>query len=250
MILKSGKYGPYIQRGEGGEDNTASVPDTIAPADLKLETALEVLKEGNKKPESMYIDEETGKAVTLRTGRFGPYLQLGEDGDETFKSGKAKKSKKVALTWGPKRTPIAEGIDPLSLSEADAKKVMTLPRSLGKIDGVEVIANIGRFGPYLKKDDDFRSLHKEFSLFTVTLADAEKIYAEPKKGRGGRVKKVLKDLGKDPKTEKPIEVLDGKYGPYISNGTKTFVSLPENTKPEDMTLEKALELIKEKKKKK
>lgn len=250
VILKSGKYGPYIQRGEGGEDNTASVPDTIAPADLDLDAALEVLKEGNKKPEAMYTDEATGKKVTLRTGRYGPYLQLGEDGDETFKNGKPKKAKKVALTWGPKRTPVAEDIDPLSLSEADAKKVMSLPRPLGKIDDEEVVASVGRFGPYLKKGDDFRSLHKEYNLFTVTLDDAKKIYAEPKKGRGGRVKKVLKELGKDPKTEKPIQVLDGKYGPYISNGTRTFVSIPENTKPEDMTLEKALELIKEKKGKK
>ncbi len=250
IIIKSGKYGPYIQRGEGGEDNTASVLDSIPPAELTVEKAIEILKEGNKKPEVMFTDEATGRPVTLRTGRFGPYLQLGEDGDETFKNGKPKKSKKVALTWGPKRTPIADYIDPVSLSVENAKKVIALPREVGEIDGEMVITTIGRFGPYLKKGDDFRTVPKEEDLFTITLETAKEIYAQPKKGRGGRVKKVLKELGKDPKTEKPVEVLDGKYGPYVSNGTKTYASLPKDTKPEDVTLKQALEWIKDKKKKK
>ncbi len=249
VIVKSGKYGPYVQRSEGGEGNTASIPDTLAPAELDIEKALKMIEDAAKGPEVLGETEE-GKIITYRTGRYGPYLQVGEDGDETFANGKPKKAKKVALTYGPKRTPISQSIDIENLSKTDAKAVVALPKELGEIDGEKVVTSVGRFGPYVKRVDDFRSVPKEMDVLKITIDEAKELFAQEKKGRGRRTKKVLKAVGKDPKTDKPVEVLDGRYGPYISNGTRTFASLPKDLKPEDVTLEKALELIKEKKSKK
>ena len=137
-----------------------------------------------------------------------------------------------------------------AVDEETARKIISLPREVGEIDEENVVASIGRFGPYLKKGTDFRSIPKDKDLFDITLQEAKEIYAQEKKGRGARSKKVLKELGADPKTEKPVQVLDGRYGPYVSNGTRTFASLPKDTKPEDVTLGQALEWIKEKKSKK
>ncbi len=242
VIVKSGKYGPYIQRGEGGEGNTASIPESIPPGDMTLEKALEILSQPQG-PQELFTDEATGLAVTKRNGRFGPYLQLGEDDKDS-----KKKAKKVALTFGPKHAPISAGIDPNTLTIEQAKMVISLPRILGESNGLPVTATIGRFGPYLKRGDDFRSIPKDNDLFSITLPEAEAIFATEKKGRGGRAKAtVLKDLGVDPKTEKPIQLLDGRYGPYISNGTRTFISLPKEMTQEELTLEKALDLLASKK---
>jgi DNA topoisomerase-1 len=249
LIIKSGKYGPYIQRGEGGEGNTASLTDSIAPADLKIEEAVELLNKPQG-PEVITTDEETGKEITKRTGRYGPYLQLGEDEDPSTSSGRAKKAKKSALTYGPKHIPISSSIDIENLTEDQAKKIISFPLDIGESSGEKITASVGRFGPYLKKGDDFRSIPKDKDILTITLREAEEIFAQEKKGRGRRAKKVLKELGKEPKTGEPVQVLDGPYGPYISNGTRTFAPVPEGVKPEDVTLEQALKLIEEKKNKK
>lgn len=240
VIVKSGKFGPYLQRGEGGQGHTASIPDHIAPGDLTLTKAIEILATPQG-PQELGKDETTGLPITLRNGRFGPYLQLGEDNEET-----KKKAKKVALTYGPKRIPIMPKLDPSAVTLAQAKIIIALPRTVGDMDDEPITASLGRFGPYLKKGSDFRSIPKDKNLFTITLDEAIAIFKEEKKGRG-RKATVLKDLGVDPATEKPVQVLDGKYGPYISNGTRTFVSLPKDTLPESMTLELALTLLAEKK---
>lgn len=247
IVIKSGKYGPYVQRGEGGEGNTASLPDNITPAELDAPTATSLIERAAAGPQVLAQDPETGRDITFRTGRYGPYLQLGEDGDDTFANGKPKKAKKVALSYGPKRTPLSASIDPMALSAEDAIRVMSLPRTLGEIDGVAVTASIGRFGPYLKRDDDFRSLPKDHDLLTVTLEEAQVIFAQEKKTRGRKKATVLKELGEDPKSKKTVQVLDGRYGPYVSNGTRTFASLPKDTDPEMVTLEQALGWIAEKK---
>jgi DNA topoisomerase-1 len=237
--VKSGKFGPYLQRGEGGPGHTASIPEHIAPGDLTLEKAIEILATPQG-PQELGKDEATGLGITLRNGRFGPYVQLGEDNEET-----KKKAKKIALTYGPKRIPIMPGLDPSAVTLEQAKTIISLPRKLGEIEGEAVTVSLGRFGPYIKKGTDFRSVPKEKDLFTITFAEAEAILKEEKKGRG-RKATVLKELGVDPKTEKPVQVLDGKYGPYISNGTRVFVSLPKDVLPEDMTLEKAVAMLEEK----
>ncbi len=240
VIVKSGKFGPYLQRGEGGPGHTASIPDMIAPGDLTLEKAIEILATPQG-PQELGTDETTGLTITLRNGRFGPYVQLGEDDKEA-----KKKAKKVALTYGPKRTPIMPDLDPSAVTLEQAKTIIALPRPVGDMDGELITASIGRFGPYLKKGTDFRSIPKDKNLFTISLDEAIAIFKEEKKGRGRRAT-VLKELGTDPTTQKPLQILDGKYGPYISNGTRTFVSLPKDTKPEDVTAEQALALLAEKK---
>lgn len=250
LIVKSGKYGPYIQRGEGGENNTTSIPESLAPAELTVETAKNLIEQAAKGPEVIAIDPKTKKPITFRTGRFGPYLQVGEDGDETLVNGKEKKSKKVALTYGPKKTSLSALVNINNLTKEQAIEIASLPRELGEINGIKVVASIGRFGPYLKKDDDFRSITKDHDLLTIDLQTATEIYSQEKKGRGGKKATVLKEIGLDPKTEKKLQVLEGKYGPYISNGTRIFVSLPKNINPEDVTVLLAQKLIKEKKTKK
>ena len=242
VIIKSGKYGPYLQRGEGGEGNTASIPETIPPADLALPKALELLAKPQG-PQVVGTAEETGKSITSRTGRFGAYLQLGEDEDK-------KKARKVALTYGPKHLPISRTLDIEHLTVEQAKQIISLPRVVGELSGEPVTASVGRFGPYLKKGDDFRSIPADKDLLTITIAEAETIFAQEKKGRGGRKKAtLLKELGADPKTGKPVQILDGRYGPYVSNGTRTFVSVPKDILPVAVTLEQALAWLSEKKQK-
>jgi DNA topoisomerase I len=250
IIVKSGKYGAYVQRGDGGDGNTASIPDSVAPADLNAEMAISMIEQAAKGPEVLAKDSETGKDITYRTGRYGPYLQLGEDGDETFENGKPKKSKKVSLTYGPKKLPLSPSVDVNNLTNEDALKIITLPKELGEIDGVKVTASVGRFGPYVKRDDDYRSVPKDTDILEITLEQAKELFAQEKKGRGKRKATILKELGVDPKSEKKIQVLDGKYGPYISNGSRNFASVPKDIKPEDVTIEQAIQWIKDKKKSK
>jgi len=250
IIIKSGKYGPYIQRGEGGENNTASLPDSIPPADMNLKEAIKLLSKPQG-PQVIATDPETNKEITHRTGRFGPYLQLGEDpASPKDSAGQVKKAKKSALTYGPKHIPISASIDIDNLTKEEAIKIISFPLTIGKSGEHIITASVGRFGPYLKKDGEFRSIPKDKDILTITLEEAEEIFAQEKKGRGRRKATVLKELGEDPATKKPIQVLDGQYGPYISNGTRTFASVPKDIKPEDITLEQALELMKEKKSKK
>lgn len=241
LVIKSGKYGPYIQRGEGGENNTASIPDNIPPAELNLEKALELLSQPQG-PEVITTDLATGFEITKRSGRYGPYLQLGEDIEK-------KKAKKVALSYGPKHLPISQTININAITPDLARKVISFPLNIGESNGEKIIASVGKFGPYLKKGDDYRSIPKEKDILTITLAEAEEIYAQEKKSRR-RKSTVLKEFGLDPDTGKPIQALEGPYGPYVSNGTRTFASVPKDTVLEKMTLAEAMDLLKQKKGKK
>lgn len=241
LIIKSGKYGPYIQRGAGGENNTASIPESLPPAELNINKALELLSQPQG-PQVITKDLETGKDITRRTGRYGPYLQLGEDEEK-------KKAKKMALTYGPKHVPISTQVNIDAVTPELAMKIVHFPLTIGESNGEKIIASVGKFGPYLKKGDDFRSIPKEKDILTITLAEAEEIYAQEKKTRS-RKSKVLKDFGIDPTTSKPIQALEGPYGPYVSNGTRTFASIPKDTKIEEMTMEQALDLLKQRKGKK
>lgn len=238
IILKSGKFGPYLERDSDSEEkDTASLPDTLPPADLTIDEAVKILNRPQG-PQIIGTDPTTGLAITYRTGRFGPYVQLGEDEEK-------KKAKKVGLTFGPKHIPISTRVSVENPSLEDAVALLSLPRPLGN----DIVAGFGRFGPYVKRGDDFRSVPKDQDILTITLADAEALFAQEKKGRGRRQAKVLRELGVDP-AKKPIQILDGKYGPYISNGTRTFVSVPKEQAVESITLEQALQMLAEKKGKK
>lgn len=247
--IKSGKYGPYVQLGEGETALTASIPDGLPPAELQVDQAVELLKKPQG-PQVITTDPTTGKEITYRTGRFGPYIQIGEDEDiPGEKKKKVKKAKKVGLTYGPKHVPITRTFDIKQLTSEQAILVASLPRTIGAKDGEPIKVSVGRFGPYIACKDDFRSVPKDSDIFTITEQEALAILATEKKTRGSRAT-VLKELGKDPDTEKPVQILEGKYGPYVSNGTRTFASVPKDVPTDTVTLEQALTLLKEKKKKK
>jgi len=230
--IKVGRYGPYlVKHDKSDEDIHASIPEEIAPADLSAEEIDELVELQKKGPEPIGTDPETGKNVYCFVGRYGPYVQLGEKTDEEPK---------------PKRASLPRDVKPKDIDLETALKLLSLPRTLGlhPETGKEIVANNGRFGPYVVHDGDFRSLKKEDDVYTVTLDRALELLAEEKKGR--KSSKVLKDLGTHPKDEKKVTVYDGKYGPYIKHGTKN-ISLPDDKKSkeaaEKLELEEAVKII-------
>jgi DNA topoisomerase-1 len=237
-ILRVGKFGPYAEwEDEDGESKKMDVPEDLPPADLTLKHLEDLYAEREQWPKQIGEDSETGKAVYLNNGRYGPYVQLGE---------RVKGEKK------PKTASVPPKVELEDVTLDMALTYLSLPRVLGEHpdNGLSVEAAIGRYGPYIRHrkpkgdKDDYRNIEEIDQVFTITFDEAMEILSKPKKGRRNR-QKVLKELGKDPDTGKKINVLDGRYGPYIKLG-KTNASLPKGTKPEDMTLEKGLELIEEK----
>ncbi|MDA1038091.1 MAG: type I DNA topoisomerase [bacterium] len=228
--LRVGRYGPFIEFGE----LTANVPEDLVPDSLTVELALEMVLEQSKPPEPLGVDPTTEKNVYLLTGRYGPYVQLGDRDPE---------DKKVK----PKMKSLLPG---MTVEEVDLKvalAILSLPREIGIYEktGEPVVVDLGRFGPYLKCGTETRSIPADEKLLEVTIERATELLNEEKKGRGRNAKKVLKELGVDKK--KTIQLLDGKYGPYVSDG-KLNASLPKDIKPEELTLKKALELLEERKK--
>jgi DNA topoisomerase-1 len=231
--VRIGRYGPFLQRGEGGEGNTASLPDDLAPADLTAEKAVALLNAKAQGPRQLGEDPESGKTVFVMNGRFGPYVQLGEMSDD----------KKAAK---PKRTSLLSTMTEESVTLDDALRLLSLPREVGKhpTDGEPIVASPGRFGPYIKHGKEFRSLENEDRLFTVSLDEAVALLAEPKKSRRRQsaAKTVLRELGPHPNGGAPVNVLAGRYGPYVTDGT-TNASLPKGMTPEAVTMEQAVELL-------
>ena len=235
--IKVGRYGPYLVKWENGSDEVhASIPEEIAPADLTPEEIDELIELQKNGPEPIGTDPETGKHVYCLVGRYGPYVQLGEKTDEEPK---------------PKRAGLPRDVKPKDVDIDLALKLLSLPRKLGNHPetGKEIVANNGRFGPYVVHDGDFRSLKKEDDVYTVTLDRALELLAEEKKGR--KSSKIIKDLGTHPKDEKKIAVYDGKYGPYVKHGTKN-ISLPDDKKSkeeaEKLELDEVVKIIDEAKK--
>lgn len=233
LDIKVGRYGPYvIAHGQGSEEVHASIPEEIAPADLKTEEVDELLEISKRGPEPIGKDPKTGELVYCLVGRYGPYFQLGEKTDENPK---------------PKRASMPKGMTPKDADLATALKLLELPRELGDHPetGKPIKANAGRFGPYVVHDGDFRSLKKEDDLYTIDLKRALEILAEEKKGRRGA--KVIKDFGRIEKLKKKVAVHDGKYGLYIKAGTKN-ISLPDDLKDEEkakaLTEEQVIEIVK------
>jgi DNA topoisomerase-1 len=231
--VRIGRYGPFLQRGEGGEGNTASLPDDLAPADLTVERAVELLNAKAQGPRTLGNDEATGLPIYVMNGRYGPYVQLGDVSNDR----KAPK---------PKRASLFSTMSESSVTLEQARQLLTLPRTLGPhpADSEPVIASPGRFGPYVKHGSEFRSLESEEQLFTVTLDEALSLLAEPKKSRRRQsgTKSVLREVGKHPTSGATINLLAGRYGPYVTDGT-TNASVPKGTAPEQVTVEQAVELL-------
>jgi DNA topoisomerase-1 len=235
IVLRVGRYGPYIEY----DSARASVPEGLAPDEITIEKALELLATASQAEEPLGHAPD-GAAVYLRTGRFGPYVQLGEDTGD-------KKNR-------PKRASLLRSMSPKTLTLAQALKLLSLPRAIGDdVDGNPITAAIGRFGPYLAKavpgaeKPDYRNLKSEDQLFTITLDEARAIYAQPKgmRRRGAAAAlPPLRELGVDPTTGAPIVIRDGKYGPYCTDGT-TNGSLPKDAKVEEFSLTEAVRLLAE-----
>ena len=230
IVARVGRYGPYLQRGGDGDDaERASIPDDVAPDELTIERCLEILAAPSGDRE-VGIHPETGLPVFLKAGRFGPYVQMGEHDDETGLK--------------PATASLFKYMEPSSVTIDDAVLLLSLPRVIGNdpADGEEITAQNGRYGPYIKKGNDSRTIDSEDLLLTMSLDAATAIFAQPKMRRGQVAKPPLRDMGADPDTERPILVKDGRFGPYVTDG-ETNASLRKGDIVEELTMERALELL-------
>jgi DNA topoisomerase-1 len=214
VVVRIGRYGPYLEKGE----QRASIPDDLPPDELTPEKVEELLTAGSG--DRVLGETADGREITARAGRYGPYVTDGEKSASLFKT---------------------MSLDTVTL--ADAERLLTLPRVLGELDGEEVTAQNGRYGPYIKKGTDSRSLDSEEQLFTITLDEAAAIYAQPKqRGRRTAAAAPLKELGADPVSGRPMVVKEGRFGPYVTDG-ETNASLRRGDSIEELTDERAAELL-------
>jgi DNA topoisomerase-1 len=249
LVLRVGRYGPYLE----WKGQRANLPEGIAPDEITVAKALELFH-AVAQAELPLGKAPDGQPVYLRTGRFGPYVQLGDTPKEETPKKKRKKGDPVVPKVKIKRASLLKSMSPKTLTLAQALQLLTLPREIGPdADGNLIRAALGRFGPYLAKDipgaekPDYRNLKLEEQLFTVTLEEARAIYAQPKRSRGGRGAQAaaLRELGPDPSTQLGMSVREGKYGMYLSDG-KTHVTLPKGMAPEDVTVDMAARMLSEK----
>ncbi|MEU4364461.1 type I DNA topoisomerase [Promicromonospora sp. NPDC023987] len=251
--VRVGRYGPYLEDlaaevEEGKTPPRASVPDDVAPDELTVVKARELLAAGADDGRVLGVHPETNNPIVAKNGRYGPYVteQLPEPDLDPDLSAAAKKRALAALPK-PKTASLlkTQALDSMTLE--DALQLMSLPRVVG-VDpesGDEITAQNGRYGPYLKKGTDSRTLPSEEAMFTVTLDEAVEIYKQPKRGRGRTAAPPLRELGDDPNSGKPIHVKDGRFGPYVTDG-ETNRTLPRDVTPESVTAERAIELLAEK----
>ncbi len=225
IVARVGRYGPYVERGE----ERGSIPEDLAPDELTVEKAIGLIEEQNKGDKIFGTDPDTSLTVYGKTGRFGPYVQLGEQ-----EEGSKEK---------PKRASLFKGMDMDALGLEDALSLLSLPRVVGADeDGVEILALNGRYGPYIQRGTDRRTLESEDQLFTLTVDEALKLLAEPPRRRGQARSTDLKELGKDPVSGKTVTVRSGRYGPYVTDG-EVNASLRKADSPETISLERAGELL-------
>ncbi|MFF4315011.1 type I DNA topoisomerase [Streptomyces sp. 900105755] len=238
IVLRVGRYGPYIERGEKDSEGhqRADVPEDLAPDELSVELAEELLAKPSGDFE-LGADPETGHQIIARDGRYGPYVT------EVLPEGTPKTGKNAVK---PRTASLFKTMSLDTVTLADALKLMSLPRVVGTdAEGQEITAQNGRYGPYLKKGTDSRSLTSEDQLFTITLEEALAIYAQPKQRGRAAAKPPLKELGTDPVSEKPVVVKDGRFGPYVTDG-ETNATLRSGDSVETITPERGYELLAEK----
>jgi DNA topoisomerase I len=226
IIVRVWNNGASVVRGE----ERAPVPVDLAPDELDVAKAEELIEKGSGGPRVLGNDPETGLPVLALTGRYGPFVQLGESLDGSKEK--------------PKRASLLSDMEVDSVTVDEALQLLSLPRVVGVgEDGVEITAQNGRYGPYLKKGTDSRSLETEPELFSVTLPQAEALFAQPKR-RGRRTKPPIAELGAHPETGAAVRVLDGRYGPYVTDG-ELNATVPRGVDPASVDLEQAVELLRE-----
>lgn len=253
IALRVGRYGPYVEQavGEGKDPKRASVPDTIAPDELTAEKARELIETmSGDADRELGIDPETGRTIVAKNGRFGPYVTeiIPEEPAPAAEAGAKKTTKKAAAKKvKPRTASLFKTMQLETVTLEEALRLLSLPRVVGTDpeSGDEITAQNGRYGPYLKKGTDSRSLTTEEEIFEITLEKALEIYAQPKRGRGARASAALRELGEDPTSGKPIVVKDGRFGPYVTDGEYN-ATLRKDDAVESVTLERAAELLAEK----
>jgi DNA topoisomerase-1 len=224
-VVRVGRYGPYVTGEVDGAEASANIPEDIAPADLTRERIEELLREGRKGAETLGTHPELGMEMLLKRGPYGPYLQLGDDEQE----------------GRPRRMSLPKDLAAADVTPGIAASLLSLPRKLGEHpeSGKQIEASIGRFGPSVKHDRVFASLPKDEDVLTVGFERALELIRR-KEDRN----RPLRTLGEDPSSGAPVEVREGRYGPYVTDGSIN-ASLKKEQDPQEITLEQALKLISE-----
>ena len=224
IVVRVGRYGPYLER----DGQRVNVPGDLAPDELTPEKAAELFDQPNSDV-VLGTDPDSGHQIVAKSGRFGPYVT------EVLPEG---------ATGKPRTSSLLKSMSLDTVTLEDALRLFTLPRTLGELDGEPVTAQNGRYGPYVKKGTDSRSLDGEEQLFTLTLAEAKELFDQPK-ARGGRAAAPpLRELGEDPVSSRPIVIKEGRYGPYVTDG-ETNASLRRGDEVESITVQRAIELLAE-----
>ncbi len=270
ITLRVGRYGPYLEDAEG---KRANVPADLAPDELTVDKARELFTRAADDGRELGVDPVSGHVIIAKDGRYGPYVtevlpdpeetagaeasdsaaaatEAGQAVTKTAKTAKSTKTKKTKKTAKPKpRTAsLLRSMDLSTVTLEQALDLLSLPRVVGQDpeSGEDITAQNGRYGPYLKKGTDSRSLETEEQIFTVTLEQALEIFAQPKRRRGqAAARGPLRELGQDPATDKPVVIKDGRFGPYITDG-QTNVTVPRSEDSATITAERAFELLAEK----
>jgi DNA topoisomerase-1 len=226
IVVRVGRYGPFLEQ----DSRRAAIPEGTAPDELTIDKCLELLGQAQQAEEPLGYDPESGKPVFMKVGRFGPYVQRGTADDDEK----------------PQNASLLKGMTPEQIDLETALKLLSLPRELGTNpqSGAPVVAHNGRFGPYVKCGDETRSLPSDLSPIDVTLEQALHLLAQPKAQRRGfgAKREPLKVFDPSPANPQKIELLDGRYGLYVTDGT-TNASLPKNMTPDELTVELALRLL-------
>lgn len=227
--VRIGRYGPFLEHQSGDETIRVSIPEDLAPADLTAEVAARLIEQKKATNEEIGVDPVTGKKVFRLVGRFGPFVQLGEQEEDGPK---------------PRRSSLPKGMVIEDVDLDKALSLLELPRDLGAHPdtGKPVRAGMGRYGPYVVHEKDFRSLQAGDDVLTVQFDRAMELLREPKRGRQARA--VLRELGPHPADGEVIKLFEGRYGPYVKHG-KINASLPKGMEPDAVTVEQAIELLAE-----
>ena len=237
--IRVGRFGAYLQQGQGDDRKFANIPEQMAPDELTLPVAIELLAKpsGERK---LGVDPETGLEVIAKSGRFGAYITEVFPEEVVEEGAKKKRKKKDAPK--PKTASLLSTMSLDTVDLADALRLLSLPRTLGTYQDDVITVQNGRYGPYMKHGADSRTLTSEDQLFSIGLEEAIEIYKQPKVRRRGAAKPPLKELGKDPQTQREVIVKDGRFGVYVTDG-ETNATLRRGDAVELLTLERALELL-------
>ena len=237
--IRVGRFGAYLQQGQGEERKFANIPEEMAPDELTLPKAIELLAKpsGERK---LGTDPETGLEVIAKSGRFGAYIT--EVFPEEIVEEGAKKKRKKKDAPKPKTASLLSTMTLDTIDLKDALRLLSLPRTLGTYQDEPITVQNGRYGPYMKHGADSRTLTSEDQLFSIGLDEAIEIYKQPKVRRRGVAKPPLKELGQDPTTGKEVIVKDGRFGVYVTDG-EVNATLRRGDAVELLTIERALELL-------